>query len=380
MLIAPVCALGGEAAGGRTFEDETSVLLIEVPVQVLVDGEPVRGLGRENFRLYDNGKRREIFSFEVLDFSRRAAQETLPISSRGGPAIGARRHFLFLVDFAYPDSWDPRYGAGPITAAVHGMKDTADRLDRLFDSGFHPDDRLAFAYLSPLRGVRLLQGWTDDRTAARRTLELLRAVVELEPERVRELWREQGRDAEPAARAGGAAPWATLEDLVAEAATAGARADPYLPHGDLVSKLFEGLIRIARALGDAPGPRHVVYLSTGFPQASLDELRIFVRELRRRHWSIQSIYTGGPGMGPESLFLLSHETGGQLFTNSHDVDVLLADMVEETAVTYALTFEAETGGRRSAHRKLRVELVDGPRGARVIHRRGYYAPGADDGG
>ena len=366
----------------RTFEGETSVVLIEVPVQVLQGSEPVNGLSAENFELYDRGERRDIYSFDVLDYSAGASATPLPVTETyRGVALGARRNFLFLIDFAYPDSWDPEIGAGPITAAIHGMKDTWNDLAEMLEARFHTEDRIALAYFSPLRGLKMLQGWTTDREAVANAMEVLRLMIEVEPKRLKEAWEEWEITARRTREAGPLELWATLDDLLAEARTAGTRADPFLPHEDVTARLFEGLINAGKTLDYGAGPRHVVYLSTGFPGASLKSLRILVQQFRRTHWSIQSVYTGGLGFGSSSLHLLSNETGGQVFTNSNDVSDLLGDMVEQTAVTYTLTFEAPSdGGKRESYRKLKVKLVDGPKGARVIHRKGYYSTPAAGGG
>ncbi len=370
----PAQEAGSPSTEDQVFEDETSVVLIEVPVQVLRGAEPVAGLTADNFELYDGGERREIYSFDVLDYSAGASVTPLPVTETySGLAVGPRRNFLFVIDFAYPDSWDPEIGAGPITAAVRGMKDSWNDLAEMLEARFHADDRLALAYFSPLRGLKMLQGWTTDRAAVANAMEVLRLMIEVEPKRLQEAWKDWEISARRTREAGPLELWATLDDLLAEARTAGTRADPFLPHEDVTAKLFEGLINAGKTLDYGAGPRHVVYLSTGFPGASLKSLRVLVQQFRRTHWSIQSVYTGGLGFGSSSLHLLSNETGGQVFTNSNDVSDLLGDMVEQTAVTYTLTFEAPTGGKRSSYRKLKVKLVDGPKGARVVHRKGYYS-------
>ena len=62
-------------AGGPTwaqtsrFEEVTEVVVVEVPVQVLRDGEPVRGLTAENF--------------EIVDGRKKPTGEFLPLSNEG---------------------------------------------------------------------------------------------------------------------------------------------------------------------------------------------------------------------------------------------------------------------------------------------------------
>ncbi len=379
LLLSSPAARAGAQTSDVTFEDLTSVVLVEVPVQVLSNGRPVTGLTLENFELYDDGRRREIFSFDVLDFSLDSDGAPLPMTAQGGPVIGPRRNFLFLIDFAYPDSWDAEMGAGPITAAIHGMMDTWRDMSELVESHFHSDDRMALAYFSPLRGLKVLQGWTTDPDMVGRAMAILRRMIEGEPQKLREEWAEWELAARPTRRSGPEQIWAQLDDLLAEAATAGVRADPFLPHREISRRLFEGLINAGKTLDEAAGPRHVVYFSTGFPGASLRDLRQVVHQFRRTHWAIQSINTGGLGLGSGSLHMLSNETGGQVFSNSNQVSELLGDMVDQTAVTYALMFEAPVEQGRAGYRRLRVKLVGGPKGAEVVHRRGYYSSGPSGG-
>lgn len=374
-LLGRAAVLAAQTADTPTFEERTSVVLIEVPVQVLENGEPVGGLGRENFELYDDGERREIFSFDVLDFSGSPGAAQLPMTQEGGPALGPRRNFLFLIDFAYPDSWDPKIGAGPITAAIHGMMDTWHDLTELLEARFHPEDRIALAYFSPLRGLKMLQGWTSNRESVGRAMDTVRLMIEARPDRLRETWSDWEIEARSTRRGGPEGLWAQLDDLLSESRTAGVRADPFLPHREVSKKLFEGLIAAGKTLEETAGPRHVVYLSTGFPGASLRDLRRVIQQFRRTHWAIQSINTGGLGFGSGSLHMLSNETGGQVFSNSNRVSDLLGEMAKRTAVTYALMFEASGEREKATYHRLRVKLVGGPKGAEVVHRRGYYTPG-----
>ena len=48
-------------------------MVVEVPVQVVKDGEPVRGLTAADFEVYDGRKKLPVTGFEVLDLSRRGA-------------------------------------------------------------------------------------------------------------------------------------------------------------------------------------------------------------------------------------------------------------------------------------------------------------------
>ncbi|HEX6863405.1 MAG TPA: hypothetical protein VF414_11345, partial [Thermoanaerobaculia bacterium] len=74
------------------FAESTDVVAVEVPVQVVRDGEPVRGLTAADFEVYDGRKKQELTGFEVLDLY-------APARPSATQAVGAaRRHFLLLFD------------------------------------------------------------------------------------------------------------------------------------------------------------------------------------------------------------------------------------------------------------------------------------------
>src|SRR3954465_3773567 len=65
----------------QTFSGATQVVVVEVPVQVIKDGEPVRGLTAKDFEVYDGRKKVPVTGFEGLD---RAA----PVGAAGSPGWG----------------------------------------------------------------------------------------------------------------------------------------------------------------------------------------------------------------------------------------------------------------------------------------------------
>ena len=74
--------------GRRGSRPRPTVVAVEIPVRVLRDGQPVRGLTAENFAVFDEGEPREITSFDVLDLEDRprAAGARTGRRSGGGTA------------------------------------------------------------------------------------------------------------------------------------------------------------------------------------------------------------------------------------------------------------------------------------------------------
>ena len=138
-----VIALAASALGQQErFEDVTTVTVVEVPVQVTVDGEPLRELTKDDFELSDNRKRQEIVGFDLIDLSTTTEiRDDIPVS--------ARRHFLMLFDLAFsePDS-------------VGRAREAASKL---VSDSLHPTDLVAVATYTQARGPQMVLGFTSDR-------------------------------------------------------------------------------------------------------------------------------------------------------------------------------------------------------------------------
>src|ERR1700724_4848957 len=66
---APAPGPAGPPQGGQGFAESTQVTAVEVPVQVLRDGEPVRGLTAADFEVYEGRRKQAITGFDVVDLA-----------------------------------------------------------------------------------------------------------------------------------------------------------------------------------------------------------------------------------------------------------------------------------------------------------------------
>ena len=76
------------------YSETLEVTVVEVPVRVLVKGEPVAGLTREDFEIYDEGELQEITAFESQLLARVETPTTTGESLEAG-ASGRRLLVLF---------------------------------------------------------------------------------------------------------------------------------------------------------------------------------------------------------------------------------------------------------------------------------------------
>lgn len=408
-VLLAVCLGGSAATPARAqsdrFDERITVSEVEVPVRVLVDGRPLRGLREADFEvLGEDGERLEIVGFRVVDLEdvpSRQADSSAPVE--GGPdpvrsdAPPEARAFLYLFDLDF----SRRH---LLARALEGIRTSiADDL--------HPADRVAVAYLLDAE-LRLLYGFTTDRAVAELCLGVVDALLDLDSERLERrlaTLREAGRRAATPGDlverfgASGAAIVATGEadDLVvAPPPTAGStdddrRSGPTLTDADAVGLVRAQTIllgRLASLLGDVAGQKHLVYLSEGFPSVLIESsaslqrplvlghMQRLFRELRRAGWTVHGVdvegipAAGRAGFDAHALFYLSNETGGDLFENYNRIDRAGRRLAERTSVIYVLTVRPGPIEGDGELRRLRVRLRNGPAGAELAHRAGYYVP------
>jgi hypothetical protein len=109
-----------------------------------------------------------------------------------------------------------------------------------------------------------------------------------------------------------------------------------------------------------------------------------LEELRRADCVVQAVDIGGlkadadQGFqrkgGRDSLLQIAKGTGGELYENSNDLSGAMDEMLKRTGVTYVLAVQPDALKLDGGYHKLKVELKNAPRGTRVVHRPGYYAP------
>ena len=363
-----------EAPGLETFEGGASVLLVEVPVTIVHRGRSLGGFTADDFTVFDRGEPQTIESFDVLTVTPPAAQAIggdagAPGAAGEGTAdLAARRNFLFLFDLAY--------------AGSRSLASTAGILEALLDDGIAPGDRVGIGYFSAVRGYRWILGLTDRHDDVRRGLEVARAMIESDRKRAEALvdaWRPP-TDAVPAdARL-------DRDALLAEAGLTWHNRDVTVwPVASTVRELSRGVSRAVEATAHLDGRKYLVHLSRGAPDGPTGERALVLsfyedikRACRSSGWAIQSVDLGGLGFGRDSLLMMALDTGGQLFTNSNDVQLLLREMEATTRTSYLLTFQPRDLEPDGGFHRLEVKVQGKPAGARVVHRPGFYAPRGTD--
>lgn len=408
VLAAALCATSVAAAPSeKTLGESIEVVTIEVPVQVLLDGEPVRGLTAESFKVYEGRKRQEITGFDAIDLTETEIER--PQALQQTP-VSARRHFLLLFDlsFAEPSS---------IARARHAARD-------LIETELHPTDLVGVATYTVEKGPELILGFTPDRRQAGLAIDTLGLprLLERATDPLAFMIGDPGLTGVEAGDASERPGGGIADDEFL------AQAEDYKIGFDRAARgeqqgrvlaLTTGFEDLARVMDDVRGRKHVVLLSEGFDSevflgtdnrerrmemsnqaASGESWRIdseerygstgvmtaiesMLEEFRRADCVIQAVDIGGLRAGhdadsrrggQDSLFLMANETGGELIRSFNDLSAAMGEVLERTSVTYVLAFQPKDLELDGEYHRLKVEVEGLPRKARVVHRPGYYAP------
>ncbi len=425
--IAILLTLDLSTAHAQVFRDATSVVVVEVPVHVIRDGEPVRGLTRDDFIVLDERKPQEIVGFDVVDLTALSAK---PAADGGMPApparvpATARRPFLLLFDlsFSQPDS-------------VTNARDAALDLVR---EGLHPSDLVAVATYSHGRGPRLLHGFTSDRPQAAAAIDSLGVAQGIEP--LRDPLGLVFGDLDAAARAFGLGQGSTGRGRgglgrgeLAAAMMEYARkmeAQQQRQEAHRISALTRSFSDLAALMDNVRGRKHVVYLSEGFDTSAVfgtadvertqrmssaseqgrvwevdseerygdthaqNQLEEMFTAFRRADCTVQTVDVAGMqriagvesssrrttdrnrttlAARHDSLAMMASATGGEFYRHFNNLSEAMGEVLERTGVTYVLAFQPEKVAFDGAYHRLKVKLKDSSKG-RLVHRPGYYAP------
>ena len=412
--LAACVAFAGAAADERASkrEERVEVHAVSVPVQVTLDGKPVRGLSAENFELFDRGKRRAIDGFQVIDLDLAARPRDTPMAA--DVPIAGRRHILFVFDLSF---------ARPSSIAL-ARREVREWLGGALD----PTDLVAVSTFSVNRGSRLLLGFSTDRERVERAVDSLGA-----PD-----LGDTGAD--PFVVSAGVVQDDTASPTFDQALEYGFNSvelntDESLLRRDVYQGATQRLVdqerrqpinRMAQTFGvlaqlmrSVEGRKYVVYLSEGFDSAlvfsdwnsqrvleanqalesgemwRVDTARRFgsgttegailkmLEEFRRADCVIHAVDLGAHRYGnssrtvpsfSESLLLMANQTGGALHRDYDHVGDALNELMQATSVTYVLWFTPHDLERDGDFHPLKVKLRDVPGKAEVSHRAGYSAP------
>ena len=409
-----------DPVSSEQYSETLEVTVVEVPVRVLVRGEPVAGLTKEDFEVLDQGVPQEITAFEsrVLARVEEPPPTTLPLEEQA-----SGRRLLVLFDFS---STRRQYLARSLNA-----------VRKMISEQLHPLDRVAIATYGKYSGLILLVGFTNEAGELTTALDLVGAILEADRkaqrsilEKLNELrFGSSGADEDISLRVfrrlkeelGETAALSLVNPVVGVAVpTRGGASIPGLteqggPVGaykkearwvqiaqqrpvDLAPQFAGGLdlsniramsrslAELVTLLREVKGEKQFVLLSEGFDNRLLSDalalgyLQELLRGLRNSGWTVYAVDVKGipearqRGYSADSLLYLAKETGGELQENFNDLSQATARVLRRTGASYVLSFQPQDLEWNGEYHEIEVRLTQPLRRARIFHRPGYYAP------
>ena len=391
------------AAAQAQVRETVNVNVVEVPVTVIDRrGNPIRGLDASNFEIYEDGKKRDIASFDRIDFT---APESIRNTSRLNPS--AHRNFMLLFDltFSSPTS---------ITRAQQAARDFITRT-------MQDRDRVAIGTVDVQRGYRLLTAFTTDKVLLSQAIADPRSFTGADPLQIAGMQSMNLRDM--SAITSGKADSGDFDNPMADIVREQKRLDDSY-NRSRIDRQINLLGNLARLMRSMSGRKHVILLSEGFDprliqgrDAQMDEQQVeemFAAE-RGEVWKIDSDnrygsatsisilgkmaemfkrsdvvlhavdirgirverdgQTGERNQSNEGLFLLAQSTGGDVFRNANNLRDDFTKFVRQQDVVYVLSFRGPATNAGKYH-DLKVKLVN-VRGGRALSRTGYWEAGSE---
>jgi len=388
-------------AGAQTpsVSTDISVTLVEIPVEVTQGNEPVRGLTAADFEVFEGKHSLPIVSFETVNL------EAPPEADAPPPPPAARRHVLFLFDFAL--------------SRPERLLDGIAAARELVEKDLDPRDMVAVGLYLPKGELPLLLSFTSDRAAARRTLEGLEGVLTGKiPEKsdasdplrltglnartlLTQVWRVDERNFAGDMLRGLGGPssggfrWGDfLQKNVLGHSSILEQMNVETRQRSHVMTMADAIDGLAKVLRPVEGRKYLALFSEGFSSGLIDQpsestqrpnmggsdllakLKDVFEEMRRSGWVLHAVNIAGArsGLSADGLFYLANETGGKLVEGTNDLAKGLGGAMRRSVHSYLVSVQVDDVPFDGSYHKLDVKLRNAPRGTRIHHRSGYYAP------
>jgi VWFA-related protein len=384
-----LCLLAAVAAHAQVRESMT-VEVVEVPVYITTsDGQPIRGLSRDAFQLFVDGKAQPIEYFDAVDFTTTSA--AAPAQVAQARPLRERRLYLLLFDLSF---------ASP--AKVLRAQRAAEQA---LQHANHDTDYFAVATYSAQHGAQFQSAFLRDQAAVLRALYTLHGGKINDPLGVaissaeRATWASAGeKGVAVAAEQENFADM--LEGEMADAIRGGQANQEALrqPAQRLIEFQVGNLADTAARLAALEGQKHVLFFTEGFkstrvtditvkqgPPQSDDRLLRFVRQMHDTFASagvmLDTIDVAGlrhtfDSLENDALYMLTRGTGGRVVVNRSDLVEAVNTVTTAQSVVYILGFHPRD--RRQGRISVKVSGV--PRTAEVSYREGFgFAKAGGDG-
>jgi VWFA-related protein len=393
----------------------------EVVVDVVVrdaGGQPVSGLGREDFEIDEDGKKQAIDFFEAHSgdsppSDRVSAMPSTEVGARMPEMAPGNAVTVLLLDTLNTEQQDQIY--------VH------HQIDRFLEAA-PAGTRMAIVVLGAK--LRFIQGFTADVSALRAALDDEHRGAFPEKQSVYHSRSDLAADAGDIAALNGMKANSTGSSLAIQGLEDALANMGAVDQASRASMTFEALDTLAGYLSDVPGRKNLIWFSSSFPvtifpspeeekhlvKRSAEYLSRFRRTSGLLTAARVAIYpvtaegvmaehvaeadTAGSGGMPRAARLgggrepmsaynqgaaeranamasvdrIAESTGGKAFYNTNDFGKVIRQTTEDGSNYYTISYSPKDTKMDGSYRRIEVRLKQ--RGMHPGYRRGYYA---DDG-
>jgi VWFA-related protein len=368
------------AVSGARLKVSTEIVLVNVVARDK-RGNPIRDLKKEDFTVYEDGRKQDIasFDFEKVDemVMAGAAGQTVTGAAGGGGLLNTkqqksldardRRLMLMFFDFSAmePDDIDRAVDAGK----------------KYIQTKMEPADMVAMMSLAT--NLKLDQDFTDDKAKILATLSSYNSS------------EGQGFENGLAGSSEGAAE------------TSGSYTPDDTDYNTFsADRKLLALESVMQAMGKIPQKKSLIYFSNGITQSGVDNqsaLRSATAAAVRANVSIypvdvrglsafppggqaqsaslhgQSAYSGasvlndlnGNDASQETLYTLAADTGGKAFMDTNDLSGVFTQVQKDTSAYYVLGYTSTNHLKDGHFRRLKVQVNRAD--VKLEYRAGYYA-------
>ncbi len=345
-------------------------------------GQPITGLTKDDFTVFDEGQEQTVSLFTVESLQRESSAPSLPPNTFSNRYEQTQQ--FASVTAILLDNLNTRWGD-----RVFAREQVIKFLRQL-----QPDDRVALYSLGTK--LRILHNFTSDARPLLRALDRHRAGQEVHAE-ASVVEESDSGDTE-------------LDEFLNEQSQK--IADFYTQ--DRVRRTLLALESIANHLSSFPGRKNLVWVSSSFPfhigmdemvegstrdrRSFLPEIEKTTRALTNANMAVYPVDARGlvvgmpgasqrvrvnrsrPGLFPElrdlgvshdTMNMIADRTGGRAFYNTNDIKGSIRRAIQDSEVTYLLGYYPQHGEWNGKFRKLKVRVKRD--GVRLRSRAGYFA-------
>jgi VWFA-related protein len=404
----------GAANQTPTFKANVRVVLVDVVVTEGND-EPVTGLKREQFQVFEDGKPQTLTSFDehagVPDVPELSRMAKLPpnVFSNAPLAKAGEAANVLLLDSLNTEMADQSYVRSQMIKYIQGIR---------------PGTRLAIFTLGDR--LRFVQGFTEDPALLMAAMNGKNGAGNPERSSLLQTAAEQNANQQLVSQMQAMAATTGSADIQAAASSLA----QFLVEntssqiGVRVSRTLEAIEQLAMYLRAIPGRKNVIWFSGSFPLNTLPNDPNMMRDygpevgrtanlLAAARIAIYPIGVGAMGLAPNrmydfsatqmpnettdkpeqqmtqiqsqsldqestervqnnaSLEELADNTGGQFFINTNGFNDVLDHVIKTGTYYYTLTYSPTNQKMNGELRRIQIKLTDGK--YKLAYRRGYYA-------